>query len=495
MKPNPNSHQMIHSTETEQAIPISSVSRDGLLSLALKNVELFCSEDKIAFARVRQSTHFEIHGVESEAFGDWLGQLALVESGEIASTHALKAAIDALRARARFSGKTESVHLRAATQGGKYYIDLCDPCWRVIEIDADGWRILNRSPVAFTRTAQMLALPEPSTKGNFKRLLEVANVPEHHLAMVLAWCIEALRPDTPYVGLELVGAQGSAKSTTQRMLRELVDPNAGNLRVKPRSRSDISVAGQNSHVISYENLSGLSGDMQDALCSVLTGAADATRRFFTNSDEVVLKVKRPVMLNGINRVVTQPDLVDRFISIELSPLAGVRSEIELQAQFEALKPIIFGGLLKWFWRALAKLPEVQGEKPTLPRMADFALLGEAVVRARKGSPGEFLRKYQALRRKNVDQVIDASPVGAAVIASLDKKRERLSGTVKEVYEVLRRHYEAVRNGTGRGNEWPASEKAFANELRRLAPAFKQLGVMIEIGERTARGYPCRIWRE
>jgi hypothetical protein len=45
-----------------------------------------------------------------------------------------------------------SAHLRAAKFGGKIYLDIGDPEWQAIEIDASGWRMIQDSPVRFRRT-------------------------------------------------------------------------------------------------------------------------------------------------------------------------------------------------------------------------------------------------------------------------------------------------------------------------------------------------------
>jgi len=46
---------------------------------------------------------------------------------------------------------------------------------------------------------------------------------------------------------------------------------------------------------------------QDALCTLSTGGGYASRQLYTNSDEHVMETKRPVMINGINAIATQPD--------------------------------------------------------------------------------------------------------------------------------------------------------------------------------------------
>ena len=52
----------------------------------------------------------------------------------------------------------------------KIYIDLCDPEWRVVEIDKHGWSVLSRSPVLFIRKKSMSALPIPAEGGDINNI-------------------------------------------------------------------------------------------------------------------------------------------------------------------------------------------------------------------------------------------------------------------------------------------------------------------------------------
>lgn len=120
---------------------------------------------------------------------------------------------------------------------------------------------MNESPVYFTRTPSMRPLPMPVpigvTHGDVGLLWQHTNIPAHSRLMVLAWLLDCFRPDTPFSVLELVGEQGSAKSTTQSVLRSLVDPNKVMLRGRPKTVEDVFVAAANNWLVSYENLSGL----------------------------------------------------------------------------------------------------------------------------------------------------------------------------------------------------------------------------------------------
>ena len=399
-----------------------------------------------------------------------------------------------LTAVARYEAPERTVHLRYARHGDKYYVDLGDDRWRVVEVDSAGWRILDVSPVMFERTQGMRALPEPVQGGKFKPLLKVLNIPNDQWIMILAWIIECMRPDTPYVGLELSGPQGSAKSSTQSFLRDLIDPNKVNLRARPSSARDMFVTAKHNHMVGYENLSGFSHEMQDALCTMLTGGGFGGRKLYTTDSENVIETKRPVIVNGINNVVTNPDLLDRFICLALPEIRSEnrRSEKDLQAQFEKLKPRVFGAILTRFSKALRHLPDVIEEDIELPRMADFALLGEAVARSLEKRPGHFLRLYRDARAQAVQGAIDNTPLGAAIVSYLSENPEGLDLTYTNAWTTLRSHYE-TEHGVPTRN-WPEPGKEFGNALRRLQPALRQVGIEVEILPRSKHGYGCRITR-
>jgi hypothetical protein len=243
-----------------------------------------------------------------------------------------------------------------------------------------------------------------------------------------------------------------------------------NLRSAPKDREAVFVAARNGHVVSFENISHLSAEMQDALCVLATGGGFATRRFYSNDDESIIEVCRPVMLNGIAAAATAQDLVDRTLHFDLEPVKERRTEAELEAAFEAAAPGILGALLDLFARALAELPHVR--LPALPRMADFALFGAAIYRALGGAEAAFLVDYTASRRESILRTLDASPVAVAIQAFLAVRPAGIVAPVKEIMEAVSVH-------RPQGEAWPKSPKGFADAMRRAATALRTIGIGVK----------------
>ena len=110
--------------------------------------------------------------------------------------------------------------------------------------------------------------------------------------------------------------------------------------------------------------------MSDYLCRLATGGGVRTRALFRDVDETLLRATRPIMLEGIANFITRADLMDRAIILALEPLTERKTERVLQAEFERLRPGLFGALLDHLVTGIRQLPDTH--LTSLPRMADFA---------------------------------------------------------------------------------------------------------------------------
>jgi hypothetical protein len=459
-------------------------SADLLMDMAKNRCTFFHCQDNDPYAVFVKSGHRECWRIHSEGFREWLTFQYYIERKRVPGEKSLKSAISTLAGIAKFEGETRSVPLRVANHAGAVWIDLCDDLWRAVEITSTGWRIDSAPPVMFIRTAAMRPLPEPEPGGNLSHLWRIVNIPPEERLIVLAWVLECLRTETPYAVLELTGEEGSAKSSTQLYLREIIDPNRVNLRAAPKSIEDVFISAKNAHVISYNNLSCIKPEYQDALCVLATGGGFSSRTLYTNGDETVMDVKRPVMLNGIATIVTAQDLLGRTVHIDLPSIEARLSEVEIKQTFEQFKGEILGGLLDLFVRVLEELPKIEIPENKRPRMADFAHLGEAVYRVYGRNPGEFLTDYEEKRRDGVHRTLDASPIAVACLAYLDRDLTGYEGTVKGLFEALTPH-------RPEGEIWPRSPKGFADGLRRIVPALRLIGINARISDRPGKyGYTC-----
>lgn len=442
---------------------------DKLIALARSQCRFLHDAQREPYAVFEAAGARQVHGVLSQGFSDYLSHAYYTQHDRAPTETSLKVALATLRGQAQFEGETCEVFTRIAKTEAGYWLDLCNDAWQCVQVTATGWAVVagDGAPL-FTRSASMRPLPVPERGGTLDALWPLVNIPEADRLLALVWMLECLRADTPHVVLELVGEQGSAKSSTQRALRRLIDPNQADLRAAPKSVEDVWIAARNSHMVSLENLSHLHPQYQDALCVLATGGGYSARTLYTNAEETILELRKPIVLNGISVIVTAQDLLDRCLHIDLPTIHNRELAGDMEARFEAAQPALLGALLDLFVKVLAALPSVSIPPEQRPRMADFAALGEAVFRVHGKPAGAFLARYSDMREDGVRRTIDASPVGAALAAYLADVPGGFNGTLSELLDRLDRY-------RPHGEAWPRSPKGLGDALRRLAPALRLIG--------------------
>jgi hypothetical protein len=347
------------------------------------------------FARYQAKDHVEIWPVESAKFRKLLARLYYSSTGKIINRNSLSDVVTTLSGLACHDNPEEPTFLRVAPLGEDILIDLCDQRWRVVLVTAEGWRILDESPVAFVRTGSMQALPEPiSGGGSIEPLWKILNVTKAQRPLVAAALLNGFHPSGPYFVTNYVGEHGSAKTSAARIHRQLIDPNQNPLRSPSKEENDLFAQAVNNRCVALDNLSHLPLWLSDALCRIATGGSLSKRTLFTDTDETSREIKRPVIINGIEDVATRPDLADRVLQIELETIPKERRKTEkaLWCEFENARPVIFTAILAAVLMALRTLPTLK--MPPLPRMADAAEWATAGETAFGFKRWAFLEAYQ-----------------------------------------------------------------------------------------------------
>jgi hypothetical protein len=352
------------------------LSGTAIVRLAEPRVRLFYSSDREPFASLWTKDHWENWRVKSAEFGDWLSAMCYHQYRGVPSQRAIADAKNTLAGRALFEGSETQVYVRLARQDGAIYLDLGSSSWEAIRITTEGWDIVPHTPVRFVRAPGMQALPHPTKGGRIDDLRPFLNlVDEDHWRMAVGWLLGGFRPIGPYPLLVLGGSHGSAKSTSSRLLRSLIDPNAAPLRAPPTNSRDLAISARNSWCLGFDNLSSVRPWFSDALCRLSTGGGFSTRALYTDEGEKIFEGMRPVLLNGIDIDIGRADLLDRAIVLSLCPISDEDRETESQLweRFETLRPAILGGLLDVVAYALRRLPTI---KPTkLPPYGGFRNMG------------------------------------------------------------------------------------------------------------------------
>jgi hypothetical protein len=100
------------------------------------------------------------------------------------------------KAKALFDSEESSINLRVAITA-RNAISTCATRLARVEIDADGWRIVNRLPPRFHRTRGARSLPAPERGSSLDELRRFLNVDHQGWTLIKAFLVAALRPGVP----------------------------------------------------------------------------------------------------------------------------------------------------------------------------------------------------------------------------------------------------------------------------------------------------------
>lgn len=465
--------------------------RERLVATALAEGMTFWPDaDGNGFATVPDGTTVQRHRIISTSFRRLLRERygkrwpvrtpAGLVPGGVADT-ALSEALSTLEAMAG-GAEAKIPAVRCAEYDRGVMIDLGTADWRAIKVEAGKWSILDRTDAPLIRPKGLEALPvpvrHPDSIGTFRGLVNLSS--EEDFMLVCAWLVAALHPRGPFCILAIDGEQGSAKTTTCKMFRRLVDPNKADLRSPPKTGADIVLAASNGRVVAFENVSFIDEELADDLCRVATGAGFGTRQLYSNGEEFLAQVCAPVLVNGIPSLMARGDLADRTLALTTPaiPAEFYRSEDDIAAASDAAAPAIFALLLDGLAEALARLPTFR--LPRLPRMGWFTKLACAAAPAFNWTAEAMLAAIEANRAAALTTVIEADPVAEAVRAFLERQivigaGPEWKGTATDLHALLGFH---VPSHIQREKKWPKDATRLSTALRRAAPALRRVGISV-----------------
>jgi putative DNA primase/helicase len=219
-------------------------------------VELFHDSQHRGFASFPFGGHVETWPLRSGDFRRFLALAYYRKFGTAVRREVIAEQLEILQAEALFEGPQQDVHVRLAPTDGGLVLDLGGADWSVIEVDARGWRWLPSTRSRLIRPSGFGELPTPERGGSVDQLRPFLNVADDdQWRLLVAFLLGIFHPTGLYSVLGIHGEQGSAKSTTERALRTLVDPRDALDRTAPRDERDLAVHAARNLVVALDNLS------------------------------------------------------------------------------------------------------------------------------------------------------------------------------------------------------------------------------------------------
>ncbi|MGA9841452.1 MAG: hypothetical protein WBQ25_03985, partial [Nitrososphaeraceae archaeon] len=495
-------------------------AKEQIVAVALdfiqrQTTKLFLNQVNTPYIAIKVKNHTETMPLESRAFQDWLSasfyhflkeaaqkevhgraERSLMMAVRVLSAENIKNIQTILRFEADKTGDTITLNSRVVSSineedpsESRIYYDLCNKDWDIVRITASEWGIERNYPkILFKRhsvnKAQVLPNKDyPKDKNYLEEFMKLTNVYDDHDNKLIAQVYLVtlfLLADLPKPVMMPHGTHGSGKSTFQEFNKQVVDPSAAPTTAFPNSLAELVQELDHSYLTFFDNVSEISTLTSDTLCRVVTGSGLTKRQLYSDDEDIIYNLTRAVGFNGINVTATRPDLLDRLLSLHLYPIdRRQRKKLKvLRQEFDALLPNLLGYIFDILVKVLGRIGEVKLQE--LPRMADFAEMGELVARCLGYKDNEFTEAYNRNIGFTNQEAIESSPVATVIIAMMEKqpiwsgKAEKLR---VELNKVIASREEL--SGLMRAKEWPKSARAMRARLNEVTPNLKEIGIVVD----------------
>lgn len=465
---------MAETKKTRYASEKDKVSTE-LINFAKEKYEFFHNELGEGFVKIPAKTHSKFLQVNSQEFSDHLRMVSFRKTGRGLSNTVLDMVVTTLSAIAKFDGEKVKTYQRVAQVNETIFIDLCNDEREVVEVSKFGWKVVRNSRIFFTRTSEMMSLPYPERGGDIKDLINHINVDEGQLPLLVAWMLTAMQAGKgAYPILSVDGQAGSGKSTSCRMIKQLIDPNKAPLLSQPKP-SDLRVVASGHHVFALDNISRISPEFSDSLCKFATGENIRVRELYTTNSVLTISLKKPVMLNGITESGTRSDLVSRMLGLHLNKIKTRKTEEMAWSEFNKDAPKLLGVLLEGLVEALKSYKDTQVEDMT--RMADMCIWITAASPAFGWEKETFMNAYNENLRSTHSNAIEASPFGEAIM-NMYEARGGYHGRPAQLLSLLE-NKGYVTDKSKNASSWIRTPRGVVDQLAKLQPSFEALGIVYE----------------
>lgn len=414
----------------------------------------------------------------------------LEQTGKAPSRETVSTVIDLLSARSRREGKLVELFNRCGEKGGLIYCDLGNN--QAVEVSPGSWKIV-KAPIMFRQMKHQKPQVTPTPGGDPWRFLDFCDMPKSQQLLFIVTLTSCFIPRIAHPAIHVSGCQGSGKSVFASLWKSVIDPSSVLLSTIPRKPEDLDLLLVRYYGLVLDNLSALSGDTCDRLCSFITGGVIEKRTLHTDLETTILKSNSVIFFTSIGSLHSRPDLTERSIIFELQRISDEMrvDEIEVRENFNAALPDILGGVFDLLARALEIFPTLKLSK--LPRMASFAKWGYAVAEAVGGRGDEFLRDYASNSTIQSDALLERDTFFASIVEAMeDPGIDHLSGSFQEVLLILSELAAPgeAKNGyrvLDKDRTFP-SARGVRKHLERIRMPLEGLGIYFTIDDhRTSRG--------
>lgn len=451
---------------------------NNVFELLQSNGRLILDQIGDVYLVISKGTSQRCIPLESSDFKNWLQGEYYSKYRSIINSANLEGIKSILVCEASTSNKRYTLDIRLLKNGDAILYDLNDEQLSCVKIDTDGWSHCADNPGYFKRVKNTEEQVVPVPWWDINSLWKFINISDEDTRLlVLCTLVSLFVPEIQHPILMIHGGKWSAKSTFLRILKRIVDPSAKDLiGGLPSDLNGLVHTLLNDYILMFDNVSGISNDTSDHLCRAVSGAALSKRKLYTDSEDVIYRLRKCMCLNGINLEATQPDLLQRSIIVELDSISPESRLVEstLWKNFEQELPYILWALFSILSQAMSVYEAIDEKDYEFQRLADYNKWWEAICQ----SLGYEKGKFSALITANMeihDEIATDSNVVTSALREFMMWRSEWEGTPNDLRELL--HNIAAFKGVGK--YIPSTPQSLMKTLNRYKVNLENLGIIFE----------------
>ena len=453
-------------------------NQSNLLIEMGKHSHLFHDVNDNRFIVVEINGVKQTYNLRSGECKEYLIRLIYLTTGSGVSDRVIKETQNALSSVAKFDGPMEETGIRVINKENYTLLDTCNDKGQIMKIDETGINYVNDSPIHLLKMKGMTPFPEYINNDTYN--IEDINLLRKYLpdseeifSLIFGWiCCSLAGTETLPIAV-LQGSEGCGKSTLTRICRSFVDPSSTPLRSPNGGLENLINDAENSYGTALDNISSIDLKLSNMLSKFSTGIGFTKRQLQTDNGIHLINLKRPIIINGITYLGTQPDFISRCFIVDLPTMPPSKriSNRAFWSDFEKDRKAIFRAFLNAIVSGYQHKDDVIVEYKT-------RLLGEtewiAACERNLGMEGNFEKAYKANHERANQNNIDSCPIGNAIQILMSTRRQYTGTTA----DLLRTLTDITDPSQTHSREWPKALKTLFTMIDKIKSSLEKTGINI-----------------
>lgn len=308
-------------------------------------------------------------------------------------------------------------------------------------------------------------------------------IPKNRELLIYTFMVLCLMPERQQLALELTGELKSSMAQLQDVIKRTVDPvvKENAIRDTPSTVKDVDQQAWRHHVLNLDNVEeGLSSAAQRRMFELICKSRLEWKSIGCHEITSSLAVRRAFMLSSLEPVITQTELVELTLSLEMPSPSKDKMVTEFsQCHTQESLPVedqthVFNALLGMLGKVHANIDQAKLDRRLPDGWSDFCRIGMIVSDTLTGSAESFWSQYEAYRNERICEMTEEEPIAKAIVEYL--RINAITESVENPAGVWLAILTEYRPSCTSDRQWPREARGLGAAFKRAAPLLDAQGV-------------------